>query len=96
MSSEFERFGQSGFPLLARKYPDELIYRDGWIFGLPDARAGIAKRTIARFLLPFTMSPSLQILTKVGNARWGMYFNNFLYDWLLYGHLANGYRRSKK
>ena len=96
MASEFERFGQSGFPLLVTKYPEEIIYRDGWLVGLPDARAGIGKKAIAKLLMPFTISSVLRLLTGLGKFQQGRYSCDFIYDWLFYGHLARGYRRSQK
>ena len=94
MAREFECFGQTGFPLLVEKYPDEVIYRDGWMIGLPDLRAGMGKKAIAKLLTPFRISPMLRLLAGLGKIQQGRFFSDFMYDWLLYGYLARGYRSS--
>jgi glycosyltransferase involved in cell wall biosynthesis len=96
MAREFESFGRSGFPLLVEKYPDEVIYQDGWMIGLPDLRAGMQKKTVATLLMPFRISPMLRLLARFGKIQQGRFFSNFMYDWLFYGYLAKGYRSSLK
>lgn len=93
---EFEKFGRNGFPLLVDRYPEQNIYSNGWVLGLPLTNAGMGKKILAELLRPLHSSPILGILQGLGRINRGALFSDFFFDWLLYGYMARGYRKSKR
>jgi GT2 family glycosyltransferase len=93
---EYEKFGMEGFPLLANKYPDEIIFEKGWLLGLPGPDKTIMQRFISLLLFPLRSSLSLALLNRLAKINSGALFSDSLFDWLFYGYLARGYRRRPK
>ncbi len=93
---EYEKFGQSGFPALAEKYPNEIIFENGWLLGLPGPEYTFLRRLISIPLYPLRSAPVMAILKELARIEDGKLFSDFLFDWLFYGHLAKGYRRRIK
>ncbi len=91
--NEYERFGQSGYPLLIKKHPGQIIFEKGWLLGLPDSTTGPARTGVSLLLWPLRSGPVLGLLRRLAGVKDAALFNDFLFDWLFYGHLAKGYRR---
>lgn len=92
----FVKFGQTGYPLLLQKYPQNNIFEKGWLLGLPDPKAGVIKKLAGLALSPLRSSPVLAILKFSANYRGAALFSDAMLDWLFYGCLARGYRQSQK
>jgi glycosyltransferase involved in cell wall biosynthesis len=91
--SEYERYGKYGYRALMNKYPETVMFEKGWLLGLPDSTKGVYRKIISIILYPLRLSPSLWILRKLAAINDGALFSDSLFDWLLYGHLARGFRR---
>jgi glycosyltransferase involved in cell wall biosynthesis len=89
---EYEKFGAGGFPILAWKYPDKIIFEKGWLLGLPGPGYTLSRRLTSGLLYPLRSVLLLAVLDILVRIKNGALFSDFLYDWLFYGHLAKGYR----
>jgi glycosyltransferase involved in cell wall biosynthesis len=94
--SEYRKFGQGGFPILARRYPNAIIFEQGWLLGLPGAGQSLAKKMISTVLYPLRSRLALALLKYLASINDGALFSDFMFDWLFYGNLATGYRRRGK
>jgi glycosyltransferase involved in cell wall biosynthesis len=94
--NEYEKFGQNGYPLLIKKHPDDVIFKKGWLLGLPDSNLGPSRKLASLILKPFQSRPALGLLKRLANIGDGAILNDFFFDWLFYGHLAKGYRYRAK
>jgi glycosyltransferase involved in cell wall biosynthesis len=93
---EYEKFGRGGFPVLAGRYPDKIIFEKGWLLGLPGPEYSFFKQLISILLYPARSALPLALLSAAARIGDGALFSDPLFDWLFYGHLARGYRDRKK
>jgi len=78
-----------------KKHPGKVIFKNGWLLGLPDSIDGFSMRLAASLLSPLRTEPSLALLRALAHFRQGTFLGDTFFDWLFYGHLAKGYRLSK-
>lgn len=95
MLGEFERYGRSSYRVLLDKHPDKLIFKKGWILGLPDPKAGLMKKAISIALSPLRSDRAISTLKTLEHFAGGLLFFNICYDWLFYSRLARGYREGR-
>ena len=93
---EYEKYGQGGFPLLVKKYPDDIIFEKGWLLGLPGSDKKLIHRIVSILLYPLRSSLALAILARLAAINSGELFSDSMFDWLFYGYLARGYRHRAK
>jgi glycosyltransferase involved in cell wall biosynthesis len=92
---QYIKFGRIVYPLLLKKHPDKVIFKNGWLLGLPDSIDGFSMRLAASLLSPLRTEPSLALLRAMAHFKQGAFLGDTFFDWLFYGHLAKGYRLSK-
>jgi glycosyltransferase involved in cell wall biosynthesis len=90
---EYERFGRFGYPLLLKKFPNEDIYDMGWLLGLQSHDMGLHRTVLSALLHPLRSTLSLALLRALARIGRGVLFNDTMYDLLLYGHVARGFRK---
>jgi GT2 family glycosyltransferase len=89
---EYTRFGRNGYPVLIKNHPADIIFDKGWLLGLPDSNVGPARAAASLLLWPLRSAPVLSLLRRLAGVGDGALFNDIMFDWLFYGHLAKGYR----
>jgi GT2 family glycosyltransferase len=94
--AEYVKFGEDGFPILVRKYPEKVIFEKGWLLGLPGSGMSSSKRLISIALWPLRSATAMALLRYLARIDQGKLFNDILFDWLFYGHLARGFRNRKR
>jgi glycosyltransferase involved in cell wall biosynthesis len=94
--AEYEKFGQGGFPLLTKRYPNKIIFERGWLLGLPFPGNSLGRKIIAILLFPLRSRLTLAFLKFVARIKDGALCSDFMFDLLFYGNLAKGYRRRGK
>ena len=92
----YEKYGEHGCPILFSKHPNIVIFKFGWLLGLPDSNKSAFKKFLAGIVRPLHSGIILGCIKILANIWNGKLANNLVYDWLLYGHLARGYRKAKK
>jgi GT2 family glycosyltransferase len=93
---QYVTFGRVVYPLLLKKHPGKIIFKNGWLLGLPDSQSTLSRRLAATLLAPLRTGPSLAALRILARFRGGALFSDKLFDWLFYGHLASGFRESRR
>jgi len=95
MISDFREFGNLSFPYLIEKHPEFLDQIPANKLGIPDSKGRI--KPLDKLISSFTVNGAMHGLayrfaSSAPNRRWP----DFIYDYLLWGSLAMGYKQGKK
>lgn len=94
--AEYENFGRYGYPLLVKRFPQDVIYEQGWLLGLPGPGRNHGQAILSSVLYPLRSNPFLAFLRGLAGVRRGKLMNDALLDMLFYGHMAKGFRKRAK